>query len=147
MKTLKEEILENAGVERPTNWLDYEIKNNRVKVSNQVVKTAKDKKPIWDGGEWNGGTWQDGYWNDGTWNRGNWNNGRWLKGTWNNGTWNDGIWNNGEWNGGVWKIGWIYDPNLRNRKIDKSWKTEGPFVRSPVSPKEYFKIEVEGKQK
>lgn len=41
--------------------------------------------------------------------------------------------------GGIWKDGWIYDPKkIGNHEPDWEWTFGGDYVRSPISPKEYF---------
>jgi len=101
-------------------------------------------KGLWSGGTWEGGTWKAGLWEKGTWKNGTWKNGtwkngrfeggtfesgkwvdgEWRKGTWKDGTWENGNWSEGTWKGGTWKAGMIWD--------EKRW------VKSTVSPKEYF---------
>lgn len=87
---------------------------------------------IWNNGIWKQGTWFNGIWNDGIWKTGTWNNG-----IWNGGTWEKGTWKAGKWNDGIWKDGWIYDPEkIGNFETDWTWS--GKYIRSRVSPKEYF---------
>ena len=102
----------------------------------------------WFSGTWPGGTWFDGEFKTGVWKKGSWYNGHWKGGVWEgglwkNGTWDNGVWFGGKWKGGIWKDGqwidgWIYDPDKKgNYKED--WKWSLGSVRSPISPKEYFK--------
>lgn len=106
------------------------------------------QKGIWNDGIWNDGTWKNGFWydglwykgtwKDGTWKDGTWKNGFWEDGTWEKGIWRDGRWKGGTWKGGTWKTGWIHDPK-REGNLESSWKTDGNFVQSPISPAEYWK--------
>lgn len=99
--------------------LNFPIWFNNAKILNAKVNVdLKDKNKI----IWEDGTWWDGTWKDGTWKDGNWHGG-----TWENGTWENGVWAGGTWKNGSWKRGEIWDPKL-NR-----------FIKSKVSPKEYFK--------
>ena len=132
------------------------------------VYNSKKLKSKWDGGTfeggiWEDGTWHDGIWEDGTWEKGTWKKGTWEKGTWQNGTWEDGTWEDGShwngdwfngtwikgnwfngvwykgiWKGGTWHNGEIYDPDKKGNYED-DWEWDDLFVKSPISPKEYWK--------
>lgn len=107
---------------------------------------------IWKFGTWVKGTWFNGIWEDGVFKNGEWRNGKWEDGVfqeealWHNGiwkkgtfrgAWEDGFWLGGKWQGRRWDIGYILDSEKKgNYKED--WEWEGDFVRSPISPEDYF---------
>jgi len=110
------------------------------------------KDGTWKDGEWCSGTWHEGVWRNGTWEDGTWEGGTWLKGQWYDGVWNegywrdgiwwdgiwkDGIWRNGLWEDGEWLGGSIHDPD-RKGNFEPEWVWDGPYVNSPINPKEYF---------
>lgn len=124
-------------------WYDGEWKNG----------TWKDGR--WDKGTFHNGNiedidWYNGDFLDGEFN-GNWYNGNfkggdfygddWFNGIFKGGIWHDGWWWAGTWEGGTWNDGLIYDPNKDgNFKPDWKWGGDrGRFIRSPISPKEYWK--------
>ena len=97
---------------------------------------------IWENGKWDNGTWENGTWKRGWWRNGTWKNGEWYTGTWENGVWEDGYWRDGSWYEGEWKGGWILDVGNREGSHPEWERDKNGFVRSPVSPKEYFKKRV-----
>jgi len=102
------------------------------------------QRGTWKNGRWMRGVWEDGVWRNGEWENGTWFHGTWKRGDWDDGTWEDGVWTDGtwrkgKWKGGVWKIGWIYDPNKKGN-FKEGWEWHGKYVRSPINPKEYFKV-------
>lgn len=61
----------------------------------------------------------------------------WVDGVFLDGIWIDGIWEKGNWVDGEWKIGWIHDPDKKGN-FDPEWEWDEEYVRSKISPKEYF---------
>lgn len=103
-----------------------------------VWKDGHWYKGIWETGEWLGGTWHNGEWRDGIWEDGLWKRGHWNRGEWRGGIWEGGGWDRGKWLGGTWKDGYIRDQK-KEGNYQKDWEWMGEYVRSPISPAEYFK--------
>jgi len=105
-------------------WMDGVWEDGRWE--NGTWKGGTWESGIWETGFWLGGTWENGVWKGGTWKNGKWLDGTWDNGLWVKGTWVNGIWERGDWLGGTWMKGDIFDPELND------------FVKSTISPKEYF---------
>jgi hypothetical protein len=107
-----------------------------------IWKTGTWEGGTWKSGTWKSGTWKGGFWETGIWETGTWKGGTWETGTWKGGFWKDGIWESGTWKygtweGGIWETGLIYDPDKWGN-FQPDWKWERDYVRSSISPKEYF---------
>jgi len=76
-------------------------------------------------------------WESGLWLGGEWFNGNWFDGDWQGGEWYNGDWKSGVWESGVWKTGYINDYN-RDGNYNDSWEWVGEYVRSSISPDEYW---------
>ena len=93
------------------------LKKAETKNANYLINDSGSV--IWVNGIWKKGIWEDGYWKNGFWEDGYWINGFWENGTWGGGVWGSGIWGNGE---------------IFSKKFDT-------FVKSKISPKEFYNIE------
>ena len=104
-------------------------------------KNGTWKKGTWYNGAWEKGTWKKGDWANGSFMNGVWEEGTWVKGKWFNGTWKNGRWHGGEWKGGSWENGiWITGTWEKGEwKKGQIWDAEErKYIKSDVSPKEYF---------
>jgi len=133
-----------------------------VKFNNAVISINEYGRMVWESGTWVSGSWSAGIWLSGVWLSGIWYSGSWYNGIWLNGVWLSGVWWNGDWYGGslhggtwhtgswyggiwlngvwlcgAWELGLIINSN-RDGNYDDSWEWVGEYVRSPISPKEYW---------
>ena len=53
------------------------------------------------------------------------------------GSFPNGTWEDGDWKNGTWERGWIFDPNKKGN-FEKDWEWDGDYVKSPMTPKDYF---------
>lgn len=145
--------IHNKSFSHKKHWFYIGKENGSIKVSREKFRLYPSSNKFiwyngtWHNGKWKEGTWYNGTWEDGIWVYGFWRNGTWKGGEWRNGVWKNGVWENGYWKGGAWydgewKDGWILDVG-NGEGLHPEWdRDKNGFVRSPVSPKEYFKKRV-----